>query len=295
MKRASFIAAVALLAGSATAASTLYDFETDQSGSFTAVEFEGTTAGADTATNYQYDYSGDGIGTAPSGSGQTGLRSEANLSQGEGNSITYFPDTTGLNVADGTWVLTFDLYAKFGDNAGATTEFYAFGAAASTSDFAVGSDGGDGFNYICTVDGGSSNDYRYFDGTSSPITNDNTIPNWFGSSPNNDNGSTDWSNFFTSPPYDTAGCAGEEWVTVRLTVTNGGADREVAFSRPADAGVFTVASTITGGTGSAANPAVGHADFFSSVNTNQWMIFDNILIEDDPATAGVNDWTLYNK
>ncbi|MBI1289962.1 hypothetical protein GC173_01790 [bacterium] len=289
MKKALFCAGAILAASAASAASLSYDFNTDQSASFTSVVFG--NAGT-TSTDFSFDYSTAGIPAAPSGTGTIGLRTAVNIASTVANSLTLYPDTTTLNVADGDWQMTFDAYVQFGDNAGATTEFVGFGAQATKTFPGVGGDGDNGFNYILTCDGGSSNDYRYSSGTSSPMTGDNTAPNWWGTGEVN-NAGTNWSAFFPVVGSSVAGSPGLQWVTIRLTVKDAGATRIVAFKKPGDAD-FTTVSTITGGIGSAANPCFGHADYFTgSAQTNQFVVFDNVVISDTGPFADVADWSVY--
>ncbi len=302
-----------LLTSGAQAASYSYDFNTDQSASFTVVEY----LGPDSAINWTYDYSTHvqdsaftdvPIPSAPnSGDSSTiGVRLDVNITTPEeANSLTLFPNAVGAPIT-GDWTMTFDVWANHNGNANGdygSTEFFGFGAQDDALNPGVGSDGDNGFNYILTGDGGSSNDARYSFGTGTMAT-DNNIPAWFGTStpPNNNfNFDADWLAFFpndgtlgTAPSGTVnAGTPGKQWVTVRLKVTNSGADREVAFKRSADAD-FTVVSTITGGTGSHAQPCIGYADFFASTATypnDQFVVFDNLVIDIPPAETA--DWYLF--
>jgi len=289
-----------------------YDFNTDQSGSFTVVEY----LGPDSTIDWTYDYSTHAqdapainvpIPTAPrSGDSSTiGVRLAVNLSLAAINSLTLYPNLPG--AAGGNWVLTVDVWANHNGDAGGntgSTEFFGFGAQNDSAQAGVGSDGDDGFNYILTGDGGSSADARYSSGTGGTLTIDNNAPLWFGTAtpPNNNfNFDADWIAFFpndgtfgTAPTGTVlAGAPGKQWLTVKLAVSNGGADRQVYFKRFGDTD-FTLVSTITGGVGSSDAPCIGYADYFTSVNsepTDQFCVFDNLTIEVQPSE--VRDWELF--
>lgn len=317
MKSFLMIAAVAV-ATSGFSASVSYDFDTDQSGSFTVVE----DGGPDSTINFVFDYSTHTqdapainvpIPAAPNSASTTqGVQLTVNNSAGAWNALTLYPDTTGLNLGDGVWQMTFDVWSNHNGDAGGntgSTETWAFGASSSTANPGTGYDGlstalVDGFNYLVTVDGGSGSDYRYGAGTAG-YTNDNTIPNWNGDGLINSS-DVAWSAFFPNdgvanggnPPNlaTIAGCPGKQWVTVRLTVSDAGATRTVEFSRSGDAGAFTTVSTVSGGTGSTANPCIGFGDIFTgsvaSEPSDQFVVFDNLVI-DDLVQLSVQDWTLY--
>lgn len=287
MKSLLFAAAAMLIAGTAMAQNSVtYDFNTDQSASFAVVQF----GGGDSSQNFSFDYSTLGIPAAPNGTGTVGLRSGVNESVASADSQTFYPATTGIDISSGNWVLTFDFYGRFGDNLGSTTEFVGLGAQSTNTVPGIGSDGTDGFNYHFTIDGGSGTDYRYAVGVGT-MANDNAAPNWWGLNETGNTG-TNWTNFFPVVNASTAGSPGQQWVTVRLSVNNGGGTRSVAFKKPGDAD-FTTVSTIAGGTGSSAVPCFGHADYFTSVNPNQYIIFDNVVITEVVAPTDATNWNLY--
>ena len=297
-----------LVAGTAMAATVSYDFDTDQSSSFVVQEY----LGPDSSIDWAYDYSTHTqvapatdvpIISAPNSSSTTlGVRIDVNLTLTAINSVTLYPDVSSLNMT-GDWRMTFDVWGNHnGDEGGdsGSTEFYGWGAQADTTGPGVGSDGSDGFNYIWAADGGSSVDARYSSG-SGTMAIDNAVPAWWGDGANvNFNFNQPWMDFFVNdgtlgtPPAGTiyVGAPGKQWVTIRLTVTNSGADREVAIKRSGDAD-FTVVSTITGGAGSAARPCIGYADYFTSLANpaaDQFVVFDNLVITDD---LNVDGWTNY--
>jgi hypothetical protein len=310
------IAAVALLAGTAGAASVSYNFDTDQSSSFATVEF-GTH---DSAVAWTYNYASHvqpapaidvPIPSAPRSTGGTtsGVQIQVNLSLAAANSITLYPDVSSLSTlaSGGDWRMTFDVWANHNGDAGGntgSTEFFGFGAQATNTTPGMGSDGTNGFNYILTGDGGATVDARYSEGTAAPMTIDNNKPAWWNNPtlPNaNFNVNADWIAFFPNdgtngtPPTGTVlvGAPGKQWLTFRLEVTNSGATRTVAVKRTTDAD-FTVISTITTGIGSTARPCIGYADYFTGVATqpdDMFAVFDNLLIEE--IVTEVEVWEKY--
>jgi len=315
MKKAFALAAVLAVAASASA----FD-----------VIIEGDDSAANTSYNYSTYVSGNPtavvIPAAPSAAGTTGLRLDVNTTTASVDSITVYPVVSTLNLASGNFTLTFDVFPQHnGDAGGATgsTEFFTWGAAAAPTN--GNTTGTNGFVYALTGDGGSGTDARYFSGATTPLAAANIgagAPNWWGADAVN-NTATQWVAFY---PNDgtlgtpvaaaiLAGAPGKQWTTVRLTVTNGGADRLVEFKKPGDAG-FTAVSTITGGVGSSARPFVGLLDLFTSVGNpgaDQFTVFDNIVISDGttsvtynfepattptpsptPAPLAAENWTNYN-
>lgn len=320
MKKALYLcsvafAAVALLAGTAGAASVSYNFDTDQSSSFAVVEY----GQPDSAVAWTYNYASHvqispaidvPIPSAPRSTGGTtsGVQIQVNLTRAAINSITLYPDVSSLSTlaSGGDWRMTFDVWGNHNGDAGGntgSTEFFGFGAQATNTVPGVGSDGSNGFNYIMAPDGGSASDARYSEGTTSPLTIDNNKPAWWNNAtlPNNNfNFDADWIAFFPNDgtngtaPTGTVlvGCPGKQWLTFRLEVTNSGATRTVAVKRTTDAD-FTVISTITTGIGSSARPCIGYADYFTSVASepaDQFVVFDNLLIEEITA---ISEWNKY--
>lgn len=267
----------------------------------TAPAFDVVVEGDDSTANTSYDYStyvsGNPtavvIGAAPSAAGTHGLRLDVNTTTASVDSVTVYPDVSSLNLASGNFTMTFDVFPQHnGDAGGATgsTEFFTWGAMANNTQFA-NSTGTNGFVFALTGDGGSGTDARYASGAAAlAFTNTGVgAPNWWGADVVGNDGAA-WVSFYPNDGTNgtpaaaaiLAGAPGKQWTTVRLTVTNAGADRLVEFKKPADAG-FTSVATITGGVGSSARPFVGLLDLFTSVGApgaDQFTIFDNIVISD---------------
>jgi hypothetical protein len=256
------------------AATITYDFETDQSGSFTLQE----SGGPDAAADFSYDYSAMAIPSAPSGIGTTGLRIQVNMSLVAANSLTLYPDLGLLDLTTGTWSIVFDLWINVPSTAGFTL-FGGFGARADTAEPGLGTDGSDGFNYDFTGDGGSSSDYRYYEGVVTQAW-DNSKADYWGVNAA-DGSAAEWQSFFPSPaPFP--GSPGEMWITVRLLVSDDGGTRQVAIKRVGDAS-FTVVSSLTGGVGDDSRPLIGMWDAFSSLGVpvdETFILFDNLVIDD---------------
>lgn len=308
--------AVLMVGSWASAATYSFDFNTDQSSQFTVVEYQAAGGtGTDSSINWTYDYSTHvqlspatdvPIPSAPSSgdSSTIGVRMDVNLTAGLVDSLTLFPNLTA--AAGGDWTMTFDVWANHNGDAGGdtgSTEFWGFGAANDNANPNMEADGDNGFNYYISGDAGAVDDARYASGAGTMATDFNA-PDWWASAtpPNDDmNNDADWTAFFPNdgtngtPPTGTVlvGGSGKQWITVKLVVSNGGADRQVYFKRSTDS-TFTLVSSITGGTGSSDAPSIGYLDLFSSVANpaaDEFVVFDNLSLDIPP--SAVPDWELF--
>lgn len=306
------LAATAMLAvGSASAATLTYNFDTDQSSSFVV---QSTGDAGESSVNFSYDYSTHvqdsgttfTIPVAPNSVATTlGLQMFVNSGPSTVglDGISVYPDVTGLDLSAGAYTITFDVWSNHNGNSGGgsgSTLITNWGAAADTT---LSNSGNftaiDGFTYGMTGDGGSGTDYRYYQGNpNAPL---HATANYNGAAEIN-NTAAGWTAFFPNngtngTPVTGAvsiGASGKQWITVRLTVSNGGADRLLEFKRTTDAG-FTTVSSITGATGAFLRPSFGMNDingaFCSSECDDNFALFDNIVI-DAPAASSVEDWNL---
>ena len=112
---------------------------------------------ADSNSTFGYDYSADGIPSAPNGSGTTGLKLEANLANGVAAQVAA---VRSLGFSGTPYRVTFDMWTNFSIADGSSTEFSGGG---------VGHDGvtagRSGAVLLVTGDGGSSRDYRLYKDT----------------------------------------------------------------------------------------------------------------------------------
>ncbi len=211
------------------------DFGSDQSSNFTVSQM----VAGDNSINFQYDYStfsqqGGLFPTSiPQSPGSTGtdtkaMRVATNLNNGVVNAITAtmnnIPGQTNMRI-------TFDAWINYNGGSGGgtgSTEYMTFGASANPSLRAMGaSDYLAGVNqsfsglfFGISGEGGSSQDYRYYDGngTGGATGNNGARANFLGSAKLN---SSDFTSVFMSGEYETAGAPGKAWNRWEIVILNG--------------------------------------------------------------------------
>ncbi|MGF1572992.1 MAG: hypothetical protein ACFCU1_07960 [Sumerlaeia bacterium] len=313
MKKLILIAASLFAASAASAATVTYNFDTDQSSSFVVRE---TGDAGESSVDFSYDYSTHvqdsgttvTIPAAPASLATTlGLRMTTNSGPSALglDGISVYPDVTGLDLSTGVYQITFDVWSNHNGEAGGgsgSTQVTNWGAAADTT---LSNSGNytaiDGFTYGMTGDGGSSIDYRYYQGNpNAPVhatanfnganETNQTAAGWVAFFPNNGTNGT--------PATGTvlAGASGKQWISVRLTVSNAGANRLLEFKRTTDSD-YTVVSSITGATGAFLRPSFGINDinggFCTSECGDTFALFDNIVIDDAPViSSNVQNWLI---
>lgn len=108
----------------------------------------------DTVAIFGYDYSADGVPSAPNGTGTTGLKLEANIANGTAAETAA---VHSLGFSNTPYRVSFDAWVNLSIADGASAEYLGGG---------VGHDGTtpgrSGASLIVTGDGGSSRDYRLY-------------------------------------------------------------------------------------------------------------------------------------
>ncbi|QDT70655.1 hypothetical protein MalM25_36100 [Planctomycetes bacterium MalM25] len=248
-----------------------------------------TVAGtSDTASTFGYDYSADGIPSAPSGSGTTGLKLEANLSAGSANEIAAFTDVA----------ITADVYKVTVDAWGNTVGPFPAGGAGSTefTGLAVGHDGvtagRSGGTLLYTNEGGSSRDYRLYKNNSEQFyasgqygpglaSNNASDPLFIAAFPG------------VSPPvaqgdptFIQDGAGGFQWMTIEALVDSVAGTAQFTISS-ATSGNSVVIGTLDANVGNSlattGSAAIVYADLFSSVSEDPTLtfgVFDNFVVTD---------------
>lgn len=300
-----------------TVTGTVYqtDFETDKSADFTLSH---QVANGNNAADFNYNYStfaqaGSGVPTSiprsPSspGAGTRALRLATNVSAGVINAIT----ATLTNVpAQQNMRITFDCWMNYngGINGGTgSTEFVTFGASANSSRVA-----GAASNYLATAaatnqqfngyyfaasgEGGSSQDFRYYDGDDSANGargNNGSLANYLG------NGAMDHALFgriFPSDQFETVGGVGKAWVRWEIVQLNG--KLRLIMTKPEGAS-FVMCDWFTPNSGtptSGVRPHVGVMDHFSSSASpasDSFVLVDNLKVESIAPESSVGEWSIY--
>ena len=150
MKRRPWLLLLALFPASAHG-TTLFS-----SGFDTDLGFASEASTADHSVEYGYDYSANGIPSAPNGSGTIGLKIRSNIADNAANGVAVYTTSGSFT---GQYRVSFDLFIS--NAASGTTEFIGGGVG-----FSAGSGFLDGAVLIGSSDGDSGRDFRYYsDGT----------------------------------------------------------------------------------------------------------------------------------
>ncbi len=243
-------------------------------------------ATGDGSATFGYDYSADGIPSAPNGSGTLGLKMGANLTLGAVDEVLATP--TGLSMT-GNHRLTFDAWANFDLSEGSGTEFHGGG---------LGYDGisatRNGGMLLSTGDGGSSRDWRGYKNTGEQFIaslqydgpSQNASDGYYtGTFPGGLSAPAAQSNPGTTDVGDVA----FSWHTWVFTAVNGGGTNTISVE--VDGLPIITIDANNGGTVNATtgNVALYYGDLFSSLagggDSLQFAIFDNVVVEDVPEPA----------
>lgn len=273
--------ATGFVATSASAA-TLFSSDLDTSAGFVVL---GT---ADTASTFGYDYSADGIPSAPNGTGTTGLKLQANISAGAANEIVAVTTATFNNpvytVQVDAWV---NANGPFPGGGGGSTEFGGLGVGHDGT--TVGRNGG---SFIFTGEGGSTRDYRMYKDTSeqfvestqyATVTNNSLDSVYTAAFPGL---AAPGSQSQTGTTGD--GSGGFQWMTIVATVdtVNGTVNYTITSAASGNTvEVGTLDSNIGNSFATSGSASIIYADLFSSVSDNanlSFGVFDNFIVTDVP-------------
>lgn len=255
------------------------DFDTDTSADYTVV------GGDDGSIAFAYDYSADGIPSAPNSGGSTlGVKITANDTTANGPFGTATGATTVWNdtsVPYDWYRLSIDIYMAV-TGTGGTTEYSGAGVAgdgaAINTVFTPIS--GTGHFLSMTGEGGSGSDYR------SATPGGNRTPSGdpaYLNSTNTTNATGDtYVAIFPGAEYDFEGSPGNAWTTLTIDVTPGiitySLDGTPIIQEPFD-------------TSQGDQVSFSYADVFSSVANpfqSQFGVFDNLTVTEiipEPASA----------
>jgi hypothetical protein len=248
------------------------DFDTDTSGSY-VVRFGAVNGVDDKLVAFNYDYSADGIPSAPNSSGGStrGLKVTVNKdATGSAAAVNVYPATARFS---NDFALRFDMYQRYGAAAG-TTEHALFGINHSTINTnRDGLAGSDGVWMASECDGsGSSSGRSYAIYTS---TNSANPPPFTAVS------ARAMDPFFTAPPFTANGGPSGQWVDVEVRQTgnvivwtiNG-----VLIQTRTNVSAFTNGAFM-----------LGHMDFFNSIGSpTNYTVFDNVrVINFTPVTTRI--------
>ncbi len=250
----------------------------------------------DTKVTFGYDYSADGIPSAPNGSGTTGLKMEANLEAPAQAASAAVVTSLNLPAGSTSYRVTFDVWSNFAINGGGSTEFAGGGIGHDAATVGL-----NGASMIMTGDGGSSRDYRLYKDSSEQFVHSGQYNPALTS---NNNSDATLSSAFpaVAPPAaqsqigsNDSGDSGFQWMTMQIDVD----PTMIGVGTTTTPGVasFTLTSAASGNTvliGTFDNSDGGtpvdmdenfaflYADVFTSVASDPALnfgVYDNLRIE----------------
>ncbi len=240
------------------------DFDTDTSANYT-VRFGAVNGVDDKLVAFNYDYSLDGIASAPNSSGGStrGLKVTVNKdATGSAAAVNVYPSTARFS---NDFALRFDMYQRFGVAAG-TTEHSLFGINHSTLNTnRDGLAGSDGVWMAVECDGSASSSGRSYAIYTS--TNSANAPAFTAVS------ARAMDPFFTAPPFAgiPGGAPSGQWVDVEVRQTSN------VIVWTINGVLIQTRTNVSGFTNGAF--MLGHMDFFNSIGSQtNYTIFDNVRV-----------------
>lgn len=234
------------------------NFDTDSSANWQVV-FSAGNGIEDYTAAFAYDYSADAIPAAPGSGGITkGLKVTVNK-DATGSAAAVNVYAKGQNFT-GNYTVKFDLWINADLSVGGSTEHAIMGINHSgTRTNRAAFAGGDGLWFAAGTDGSTSALYRHYVGSPTANPTSETI------------GETQFTSFFTAPPFLAPGAVSGHWVDGEITQQDG-----VVTLKFNGVPIFTKtnATSFTAGT-----LMLGHADLFNSVGSpNNFSVFDNVRV-----------------
>ncbi|XAM00101.1 PEP-CTERM sorting domain-containing protein [Phycisphaeraceae bacterium D3-23] len=284
---AALTACVAAGLGATAHAAVVFSSDLDTGAGFTVL---GT---ADTASAFGYDYSADGIPSAPNGTGTTGLRLDANITTGTASQIAA---VTTATFSAPLYTVTVDAWVNangpFPGGGGGSTEFGGLG---------VGHDGVtaglNGGSFIYTGEGGSSRDYRMYkdDGEQfiastqyATVSNNGSDPAYATAFPGLGAPASQGQTGTTSD-----GAGGFQWMTIVATVDTVAGTVNYTITSDTSGNtveVGTLDSNIGSSFATSGSASILYADLFTSVSDNSALsfgVFDNFVVEEIPEPSSL--------
>lgn len=236
------------------------NFDTDSSANWQIV-FGAANNISDYDAHFAHDYSADGIPPAPHSGGSTkGLKVTVNKKDETATGAAAVNVYAKGQNFTGNYTVKFDLWINVDLNAAGTTEHALMGINHSgTRTNRASYPGGDGLWFAAGTDGSTSALYRHYVGNPAANPTSETI------------GETQFTSFFTAPPFLAPGAVSGHWVDGEITQQDG-----VVTLKFNGVPIFTKtnATSFTSGT-----LMLGHADLFNSIGSpNNFSVFDNVRV-----------------
>jgi hypothetical protein len=295
-KRTAFAKPTALIAGAIFAASAVAPAASLFSSNLDSATGLTVLGSADTTSQFGYDYSADGIPSAPNGSGTTGLRLTANNGDATAGAeeivvVTTNPITAmNYRITVDAWV---NAVGPFPGGGAGSTEFG--GIVIGHDGTTIGRNGG---LFMFDGEGGSSRDYRLYKGTGEQF-----LASLQYAVASNNNSGASFSAAFPglAPPASQGdatltadGAGGFQWMTLEGIVDQAAGTATFSLTSAASGNtvlVGTLDANIGDPFATGGSAGVVFADIFSSVSGNPALsfgVFDNFEVTEIPEpSAGV--------
>ncbi len=272
MRMGGTIATLALLAFGGLAHGQAIAFQDDFDAGTSAGAWEAYSAGGDYTVDFAYDYSSRGIPAAPHSAGGTtvGLRLAVNVDGVPAvDGVSLYP--TGQTFT-GDHTLKFDMWLHYNGPAGGgmgSTEFATAGLLHGGGKAVWASNpASDGHWFAVTGEGGAAEDYRAYRGGTLLGIDEGVY-----AAVSRNHNDAFYQTFFTSPPFETQGVPGKQWVEVEIAVRGG------VLAWRIDGRLMAV--RYEPGL-SAGNVMLGLMDTYASIANpveDNFVIFDNVRVE----------------
>jgi hypothetical protein len=248
------------------------------------------SSGTDYTANFAFDYSVRGIPTAPNsvGGSTIGLYFDVNNNDAVGatEGVSIFPIGQSFS---GDYALKFDMWINYNGGAG--------GGSGSTENATAGLNhtgtqvvwannaSSDGDWFTTTGEGGAARDYRAYIGPDEQLADTGiyTAPDDGSGNPQNHFNSY-YQALFPTPPFETTGAPGKQWVEVEISQINGVVEWKLNGAKIAAHSDATYTS---------GNIMIGYMDLFTSIANpavDNFVVYDNIRVTVPRPTAAQGDW-----
>ena len=229
------------------------------------------TSSSDYVADFAYDYSARGIPSAPHSSGTTiGAKFTVNKNDAVAAAEALSAYPLG-RVFGGNYALRFDMWINYNGGAGGgsgSTEFMMAGLNASgTRVIWPNNAASDGYTFAVDGEGGATDDYRAYHGPT-----EYTTTSGFYVAKSQDHTDTLYKALFPTPPYETIGVPGKQWVDVEIRQIGTALEWRINGVKLA-----AVANpTVTTG-----NVMIGYMDPYASIanpGADNFVIYDNVRV-----------------
>jgi spore germination protein YaaH len=234
------------------------------------------TSSSDYTADFAFDYSVHGIPPAPNSQGGStiGVKFTVNNNDSDPTTEAVSAYPAGQSFGD-YYALKFDMWINYNGGAGGgsgSTEFMTAGINHSGTRVCwPNNPASDGYYFAVSGEGGSSTDYRAYDGAS-----EYSLASGVYVAVSQNNSDSLYQHLLPSPEYETQGSPGKHWVSVEVRQTGGRIEWRLNGTPLAEVPNPSVTS---------GNVMIGYMDPFTSLANpaeDNFIIYDNVRVEQLP-------------